>query len=142
MECTNFCCMLGDKAMAALTGLFGTETEHRMALRHAVMLGTHGEQRRALRLLTTAPAVVFTNGNRHVGLVRDLSATGLFVYSDFTPAPGAELKLTIRLSHEKNKTAVFLCTGRVVRVENSRNGAAVGIGLKFEGQGEIISEVV
>jgi hypothetical protein len=130
--------MSGEKEMAALTGLFGAETERRMALRHAVMLGTHGEQRRALRLLTTAPAVVLMDGERHIGLVRDFSATGLFVYSDFTPVQGTELKLTIRFSQNKNKTAVFLCTGKVVRVEDSRNGAAVGIGLRFEGQGEIV----
>jgi PilZ domain-containing protein len=127
--------------MAALSGLFGAETERRMALRHAVMIGTHGEQRRALRLLTTAPAVVFADGQRHIGLVRDLSSTGLFVYSDFTPELGTELKLTIRFSRDKNKTAIFICTGRVVRVEEGRNGAAVGMGLKFEGQGEVTSEI-
>lgn len=118
--------------MAALTGLFGAETERRMALRHAVMLGTHGEQRRALRLLTTAPAVVYMDGERHIGLVRDLSASGLFVYSDFTPALDTELSLTIRLSRDEKKTAVFVCKGIVVRVEDSKNGAAVGIAVKFE----------
>lgn len=121
--------------MAALTGLFGQETERRMALRHAVMIGTHGEQRRALRLLTTAPAVVYMNGERHIGLVRDLSATGLFVYSDFTPTLDTELSLTTRLSRNEKKTAVFVCKGTVVRVEASRNGAAVGIAICFyEGQ--------
>ncbi len=128
--------------MAALTGLFGTEANRRTALRHAVMLGTHGEQRRALRLLTTAPAVVLMDGERHIGLVRDLSATGLFVYSDFTPKLGTELKLTIRLSRDKNKTAVFLCSGRVVRVEGSNKGVAVGIALQLEGQGELAPENV
>lgn len=118
--------------MAALTGLFGQETERRMALRHAVMIGTHGEQRRALRLLTTAPAVVYMNGERHIGLVRDLSATGLFVYSDFAPPTGTELNLTIQLSRDEEKTSLFVCKGKVVRVEDSRNGAAVGIAVKFE----------
>jgi hypothetical protein len=118
--------------MAALTGLFGAEAECRMALRHAVMLGTHGEQRRALRTLTTSPAVVLMDGKRHIGLVRDLSSTGLFVYSDFTPARGTDLKFTIRISREKNKCSEFLCSGRVVRVEDSRKGAAVGIAVKFE----------
>jgi len=126
--------------MAALTGLFGPETEQRMALRHAVMLGTHGEQRRALRLLTTAPAVIHMSKERHVGLVRDLSATGLFVYSDFTPAIGAELKLTIRLSQDEKKTSLFICRGSVVRVEDSRNGAAVGIAIRFE-EGQVVSDV-
>jgi len=125
--------------MAALTGLFGTETEQRMALRHAVMLGTHGEQRRALRLLTTAPAVIHMANERHVGLVRDLSATGLFVYSDFTPPIGAELQLTIRLSQDDKKTSLFVCKGNVVRVEDSRNGAAVGIAIRFE-EGQIVSD--
>jgi hypothetical protein len=125
----------GEKDMAALTGLFGTESEQRMALRHAVMLGTHGEQRRALRLLTTAPAIIFVDDERHIGLVRDLSTTGLFVYSDFSPATGTELKMTIRLARDKNKSALFLCTGIVVRIEDSHNGAAVGIAVKFEGEG-------
>jgi hypothetical protein len=100
-----------------------------------VMLGTHGEQRRALRLLTTAPAIIFVEDERHIGLVRDLSSTGLFVYSDFAPAPGTELKMTIRLARDKNKSALFLCTGIVVRIEDSHNGAAVGIAVKFEGEG-------
>lgn len=127
--------------MAALTGLFGAETERRMALRHAVMLGTHGEQRRALRLLTTAPAVIYMDGERHVGLVRDLSASGLFVYSDFTPAIDTELQLTIRLSSDDKKTSLFICKGTVVRVEDSNKGAAVGIALQF-GEGEIVSDGV
>jgi hypothetical protein len=125
----------GERDMAALTGLFGPETERRTALRHAVMIGTHGEQRRSLRLLTTAPAVIYINGERHIGLVRDLSATGLFAYSDFTPEINAELKLTIQLSRDDKKTAVFVCKGKVMRVENSRNGAAVGIAVKFEEAG-------
>ncbi len=117
--------------MAALTGLFGAETERRMALRHAVMIGTHGEQRRALRLLTTAPAVIYLEGERHIGLVRDLSSTGLFVYSDFAPALDAELKLTIQLSRDDKKTSLFICKGNVVRVENSGIGAAIGIAVRF-----------
>ena len=123
--------------MAALTGLFGAETERRMALRHAVMIGAHGDQRRALRLLTTAPAVVYVTGERHIGLVRDLSATGLFLYSDFTPELGSELNLTIRLSRDEKKTAVFVCKGTVVRVEDPRNGAAVGIAIGFE-EGQVL----
>lgn len=120
--------------MGALTGLFTDETDRRMSLRHAVMLGTHGEQRSSLRLLTTAPAVIHVNGERHVGLVRDLSSTGLFVYSDFTPELGAEMKITIRLAREKNKNMVFLCSGEAVRVEDARNGSAVGIGVNFAQQ--------
>jgi PilZ domain-containing protein len=135
-------CMSGDNEMAALTGLFGAEAERRAALRHAVMLGTHGEQRRALRLLTTAQAVVLMDGERHIGLVRDLSSTGLFVYSDFTPELGTELKLTIRLSRDKNKTAVFLCSGNVVRVEASNKGVAVGIAVRLDDQGELTAETV
>ena len=117
--------------MAALTGLFGDETERRMALRHAVMLGTHGEQRTSLRLLTTAPAVIHVSGERHIGLVRDLSSTGLFVYSDFAPDPGAELRLTIRIASEKQKSLIFLCTGKAVRIEDAHNGSAVGIGIRL-----------
>jgi len=118
--------------MAALTGLYGDETERRMALRHAVMMGTHGEQRSALRLLTTAPAVIQSDGERHIGLVRDLSSTGLFIYSDFTPELGTKLEITIRMAQEKNKSLIFLCTGTVVRKEDARNGSAVGIGVQFE----------
>lgn len=118
--------------MAALTGLYGAETERRMALRHAVMLGTHGEQRSATRLLTTAPAVIYLDGQRHVGLVRDLSDSGLFVYSDFAPADGAQLKITVQLGHTKTKTFAFVCAGRVVRTEQAHTGAATGIAVEFE----------
>jgi hypothetical protein len=118
--------------MAALTGLFRDETERRKTLRNAVMIGTHGEQRAALRLLTTAPAVVRANEERHVGLVRDLSSTGLFLYSDFAPSMGAELSITVRLQAEETHSKILQCTGSVVRVEDSRNGSAVGIGIQFE----------
>jgi PilZ domain len=127
--------------MAALTALYGAENERRMALRHAVMLGTHGEQRRGIRLLTTAPAVMHHSEERHVGLVRDLSSTGLFVYSDFTPRIGTELKITVRLSRDNHKTAVFVCKGTVVRVEGSRNGSAVGIGIHFDGEHSHLPEM-
>jgi hypothetical protein len=126
---------IAGEMMAALSAMYGKENEQRMTLRQAVMLGTHGEQRRGgPRLLTTAPAVMHLNEERHIGLVRDLSSTGLFVYSDFNPSVGDELKITVRLSKDKNKSAVFLCTGKVVRVEDSCNGSAVGIGVSFESE--------
>ncbi len=100
------------------------------------MLGRHGEQRSAIRLLTTAQAVVYHEDERHIGLVRDLSSNGLFIYSDFTPELGTELKITVRLAREKEQSQVLPCAGKVVRVESPDEGAAVGLAVRLEAADE------
>lgn len=118
--------------MAALSGLFASEVHNGVARRHAMMLGAECEQRNGDRRLTTMPATIIANGRRHIGLVRDLSESGLFVYSDFEPACGNLLQLTLKLKQVDGSNLNLECTGHVVRVEAAIIGAAVGIAVKLD----------
>jgi hypothetical protein len=98
--------------------------------RQAVMLGLH-EQREADRNFVIAPAAIDIAGESHVGLVRDVSSSGMFLYSDFIPACGATIQLKMQLRGESLKPELFDCQGTVVRVQGANSGAAVGIAVKL-----------
>lgn len=98
--------------------------------RNAVMLGQH-EQREAGRNFVIAPAAIDVGGESHVGLVRDVSSTGMFLYSDFMPDCGSTIQLTMQLKDESLKVESFDCKGTVVRVQGADSGAAVGIAVKI-----------
>src|SRR3954454_20790609 len=100
--------------MAALSGLFASEGQNGIARRQAMMLGVESEQRNGDRRLTTMPAAITANGRRHIGLVRDLSESGLFVYSDFEPACGHQLQLTLKVTQQDGRNVNLDCTGHVV----------------------------
>lgn len=85
--------------------------------------------RRSPHLLWTAPVVISAGGIRHVGLVRDVSAEGIGVFSDFRPEPGSELELTIRVPRS---TASVRCAGKVVRLDSSESGGATLIGIRLD----------
>jgi len=97
----------------------------------ALMRGSQRDERRARRFLAMLPVVIRTQGSsrQHAGLIRDLSGSGIFVYSDFEPAEGTNLELVLRPSRIQTKTARVRCLGKVVRVETGAQGAAVGIAL-------------
>ena len=67
----------------------------------------------------------------HVAVVRDISETGLFLYSDFNPALGTALRITVKPSFFGSSSASFYCEGVVVRVEQQRPTAAPGIALRL-----------
>lgn len=67
----------------------------------------------------------------HVAVVRDISETGVFLYSDFRPRIGAILCITVKPSFLGNSDAGFYCEGTVVRVEQQRPEAAPGIALRL-----------
>ena len=108
------------------------EVSQPLARHQEIMLGHQGEQRSAIRFFNTAPAVIHADGVRHVGLVRDLSGSGLFVYSDFKPLPGATVDLILWLSKDTARNDTLNCKGKVVRVVANQSGAAVGIGLELD----------
>ena len=54
------------------------------------------KQRAASRTLVVLSATVHFQGKSHVGLIRDISRDGLFVYSDFLPKVGDIVRSTIR----------------------------------------------
>ena len=91
------------------------------------------DERRAHRYLITASADIEHDSGKHVGLVRDLSATGMFVYSNFRPSCGDELQLQIGLWNLGAEKIAITCRGKVVRVEQPASGAAIGIAISISG---------
>ena len=89
--------------------------------------------RASRRTLLVAPCVVFLGDQRHVGLIRDISSTGLFAYSDFTPAIGETVRIILTERTEGGGTKTVTCHGVVVRVESKGTGAATGIALRVAG---------
>ncbi|HLH08998.1 MAG TPA: PilZ domain-containing protein [Terriglobales bacterium] len=102
--------------------------------RGALMLGSLSDERQASRFFLTAATKVRTgtDGEEHVGLVRDLSGNGLFVYSDFIPECGSQLQVVLQTSTLRSRHVSVACKGRVVRVEPNATGAAVGIAIAVE----------
>jgi hypothetical protein len=118
--------------MAARRGAFEIETGRKLDRGQALMAGKQREQRTAIRVFVTVPVEIYADGVRHVGLVRDVSGKGLFVYSDFQPACGATLRFTLQLPKNTVKHVAVDCRGKVVRVEAASSGAAIGIAVAVE----------
>lgn len=88
------------------------------------------KQRASIRTLVVLPATIHFQEKGHVGLLRDISPEGLFVYSDFAPSVGDSLDIDI--GDRRNGAGKRVsCTGIVVRVESKGDGAAVGIALRI-----------
>jgi PilZ domain len=88
-------------------------------------------QRASRRRLVVTPCVVFFKDQRHVGLIRDISSNGLFAYTDFTPAIGDTVRITLT-EQTGNGARTVGCSGIVVRVESKAAGAATGIALRVD----------
>jgi PilZ domain-containing protein len=101
-----------------------------------IMTRRQVEQRATARSIINQPGTVLAceaNGSEHVALVRDVSASGLYFYSDFRPQPGARLALRF-LMPVLDRKVPMQCEVEVIRVEKGENGAAVGIGARLHGQ--------
>lgn len=102
--------------------------------RSALMKGAQADQRQALRFFVTAATKVKSSpdGREHVGLVRDLSGNGLFVYSDFEPEYGTRIEVILRTSKMRPRYVCIACRGTVVRVEPRSTGTAIGIAVAVD----------
>lgn len=69
-------------------------------------------------------------GTRHLALVRDVSATGIFFYSNFDPPLGADVTVAFTMPGAEGYVEV-LCQGRVIRREEYPAGAATGIAARL-----------
>ena len=96
-----------------------------------IMLHPARNRREKSRSLLILPVSVRLGYGEHVGIIRDISASGMFLYSDFSPPIGAEIEL--RMTPPAGKS--LRCTYRaiVVRVTSGVTGAAVGMGLSLMG---------
>jgi hypothetical protein len=88
-------------------------------------------QRLEPRGLAVMPAVIRADGQENVGLLRDISQTGMFFYCSLNPPVGSKVEVLLRPSAADPAVAVR-CRCRVVRTEPSRAGAATGIGVAIE----------
>lgn len=90
------------------------------------MVFRHMNQRSSPRKLLVCPIYIhFSQGTVH-GILRDISADGIFFYSNFKPSLGMNLNFTLRIN-DRNVTG----TGEVVRIEENRPGAAIGVAVKM-----------
>lgn len=88
-------------------------------------------QRLEPRGLAVMPAIIRADGQENVGLLRDISQTGMFFYCSLSPAVGSAVEVLLRPS-AADPTVVVRCRCRVVRTELSRGGAATGVGVAIE----------
>lgn len=91
------------------------------------------EQRRCSRVHLPIRAIaVFPDLGRdpYTALMRDMNMLGAFFYCMKLPRVGNKVKLNFSLPEEGEKTKIT-CEGVVVRVEESAQGAAIGIAIQF-----------
>ncbi|HYW39575.1 MAG TPA: PilZ domain-containing protein [Terriglobales bacterium] len=86
------------------------------------------ERRSSQRMTVRVPVKVRHEGGEHQGLTRDLSSSGIFLYSESGMKAGSKLELVIMLPPGLGfgPGGWTLCQASVVRVEESE-GKGVGI---------------
>jgi hypothetical protein len=92
---------------------------------------SYRKNRSSRRQLIHSAAQISVAGNgEHNGIVRDLSSDGIFLYSNFKPAVGADIAVTFTTRVGKEMVKIFT-HAKVVRVQQVVSGAAPGIAAKF-----------
>jgi PilZ domain len=86
------------------------------------------ERRAAERHILVSSATVYRAGERHLGVVRDLSQDGLFVFSHFLPDIGECVRVEVdRSPHDR-----IAFTGSVIRIEVEAACGTTGIAITFD----------
>lgn len=67
---------------------------------------------------------------KHLALIRDVSATGIFLYCNLDPVLGADLAVAFTMPGAEGYVEV-LCQGKVIRREEYPAGAATGIAARL-----------
>jgi hypothetical protein len=73
---------------------------------------------------------------------RDLSLSGIFLYTDSQLSPGAELEMVLILPPEltQGERRWVCCQASVVRVEDSENGGDLGVAARIRSM-EVLPEI-
>jgi len=89
---------------------------------------TNKDRRSRQRIPVRVPVKVRHEGTEHQGLTRDLSSSGVFIYSESGMKAGSKLELVIMLPPGQGlgPGGWTLCEASVVRVEES-DGKSMGI---------------
>jgi len=77
------------------------------------------------------PVAISAEGQETVGLLRDISQTGMFFYCSSAPNMGTLVEVVIRPS-AADPGVVVRCRCKVVRLESPIPGAATGVGVSIE----------
>jgi c-di-GMP-binding flagellar brake protein YcgR len=100
----------------------------------AIARSTLDQRRSCMRIRLAAPAEVTCpvhDPQHHRALIRDISTSGAFLYSNFTPEMNSDVTLDFLFPIVEKRMRIA-CSGTVVRVEKSMNGGATGIAIKFQ----------
>lgn len=98
-----------------------------------VMLNPARNTRANSRTLLILPVSIGFARVEHAGVIRDISASGLFLFSNFTAPVGEEIELHLTLPAPASPPRRVSYRARVVRITTGVPGAAVGIGLTLNG---------
>lgn len=97
--------------------------------------GIFGEAppRQSSRAFVRLPARIKDGSSprEYVAFVRDISATGAFLYAGFTPKYGQRIVIELEYWKERNRIRLRL-SGKVVRVEHPSPAATTGIAMAFD----------
>ena len=97
----------------------------------ALMGSKEAEQRAGMRRkVNVCGEIVVPGGAKHLALIRDVSASGIFLYSNFDAQLGADLTVAFTMPGAEGYVEV-LCQGRVIRREEYPAGAATGIAARL-----------
>jgi hypothetical protein len=100
------------------------------------MLGTVAKKRSTPRLPIRRTAWMTFKSlleHEHLALVKDISAKGVFFYSDFHPDVGDQLEFVVEFLSGLDRVRLHL-KGKVMRVEQAGPGSARGIAVLFYSQ--------
>ena len=106
-----------------------------------IMQNLHDEQRMTERksvCLSAQVSCVTPECQDKIGLIRDMSASGIFFYSNFLPEIGSSVTLSFTIppsdnnAHDEDTAGEVTCTGKVVRVVKFSAGAATGVAIRLE----------
>jgi hypothetical protein len=98
-----------------------------------IMRSTLPEERQVSRVHVTLPATVNSpslNCHNRLAIVRDLSTSGAFFYSELDAKVGAKISVQFVLS-AFGKNIRMVCEGTIIRVEDFPQGAATGVAVSF-----------
>jgi len=90
----------------------------------------HTNRKSRRQLIHSAAQISVPGDGEHNGIVRDLSADGIFLYSNFRPAIGSDIAVAFTTRVGKEMVKIFTLA-RVVRVQQVVSGAAPGIAAQF-----------
>ena len=107
---------------------------HTQRYRADVVMGSkEAEQRTSMRRKVNVCGEIacpLAGDAKHLALIRDVSATGIFLYSNFDPPLGTDLTVAFTMPGAEGYVEV-ICQGRVIRREEYPAGAATGIAARL-----------